>query len=81
MKFKITSTSFYFFPEEVEFLENYDLKFEEKSNNNYTLIGPDTIEIGNLEELIDIQESLGELILLGNINGVQEIEIYNDYRE
>ena len=81
MKFKINTSNWTFSREDVEFLENYDLRFKSENNNRYSILGDDTINIHSLEELIDIQESLGELILMRNNKGELEIEIYNDYRE
>jgi len=83
MKFKLTTSSYFYNDEWKEKLERIWFSFSEykshyfpRSENRYTKDLSPEIDINTIEELIDFQKEYWNLIL-----SEWEIEIYDDYRE
>ena len=77
MKFTIT-TSGHFYPNEERRteLEKIGFKFKPSRYREFTIVGEPTIEIKDLNELIQFADKWGAIIV-----GDRTIEIYDDYRE
>ena len=78
MKFKLRTSGYFYFVEGKEHLEKLGFKFNsEKYKERYTIIDSyPEIELNTLDDLLNLYDNYGELIIRGNI-----IEIYDDYRE
>jgi hypothetical protein len=77
MKFTVT-TSKYFYPdkERRSELEKIGFTFKPSDYKGFSIVGEPTVEIKDLNELIQFTDKWGEIIV-----GHGTIEIYNDYRE
>ncbi len=83
MKFKLTTTSFYYRKRDVNKLKKYGFAFEFIGKNEkyfvktpWKRVNNPSIEIATLEDMTRFQRKVGAIILNGD-----EIEIYDDYRE
>lgn len=83
MRFKIDRTSWYdgeydilsVYPILKEYEPEIDFPYENKTVPRLT------VEISSISKLLKLQQRIGKEIILGKLEGVYYLEIYDDYRE